>query len=63
LAHPTSRADPYVFIDARYEKVRHGGHFIDCAVLIALGIGTDGKRSILGVSVALSEARSTGASS
>jgi transposase-like protein len=47
---------PYVFIDARYEKVRHGGHFIDCAVLIALGIGSDGKRSILGVSVALSEA-------
>ena len=47
---------PYVFLDARYEKVRHGGHFIDCAVLIALGIGTDGKRSILGVSVALSEA-------
>jgi transposase-like protein len=47
---------PYVFIDARYEKVRHGGHFIDCAVLIALGIGRDGRRSILGVSVALSEA-------
>lgn len=47
---------PYVFIDARYEKVRHGGHFIDCAVLIALGIGADGKRSILGVSVAMSEA-------
>lgn len=46
---------PYVFLDARYEKVRHGGHFIDCAVLIALGIGADGKRSILGVSVALSE--------
>jgi len=47
---------PYVFIDARYEKVRHDGHFIDCAVLIAMGVGTDGKRSILGVSVALSEA-------
>jgi len=47
---------PYVFVDARYEKVRHNGHFIDCAVLIALGIGIDGKRSILGVSVALSEA-------
>ena len=29
---------------------------LDCAVLIALGIGPDGKRSILGVSVALSEA-------
>jgi transposase-like protein len=47
---------PYVFIDARYEKVRQGGRLLDCAVLIALGIGLDGKRSILGVSVALSEA-------
>ncbi len=47
---------PYVFIDARYEKVRQGGRLLDCAVLIALGIGLEGKRSILGVSVALSEA-------
>lgn len=47
---------PYLVLDARYEKVRHGGQLVDCAVLIALGIGADGKRSILGVSVALSEA-------
>jgi len=46
----------YVFLDARYEKVRQGGQVIDCAVLIALGVRADGKRSILGVSVALSEA-------
>jgi transposase-like protein len=46
----------YVFVDARYEKVRQGGQVLDCAVLIALGIRPDGKRSILGVSVALSEA-------
>jgi putative transposase len=46
----------YVLIDARYEKVRHGGRVLDCAVLIALGLGPDGKRTILGVSVALSEA-------
>ena len=39
---------PYVFTDARYEKVRRG-RLLDCAVLIALGIGLDGKRSILGV--------------
>lgn len=47
---------PYVLLDARYEKVRQGGRVLDCAVLIALGIGTNGKRSILGVSAALSEA-------
>jgi len=49
-------AFPYVILDARYEKVRHGGRVIDCAVLIALGIGPDGQRQILGASVALSEA-------
>jgi transposase-like protein len=47
---------PYVLLDARYEKVRQGGRVLDCAVLIAAGVGPDGKRSILGVSVALSEA-------
>ncbi len=46
----------YLIIDARYEKVRHGGRVLDCAVLIALGIRPDGKRSVLGVSVALNEA-------
>jgi len=33
-----------------------GWELLDCAVLIALGIDPNGKRSILGVSVALSEA-------
>jgi len=49
-------ATPYVILDARYEKVRHGGSVIDCAVLIAIGITPNGKRSVLGVSVSLSEA-------
>jgi putative transposase len=47
---------PYVVLDARYEKVRTGGQVVDCAVLIALGIDETGKRWVLGVSVALSEA-------
>ena len=46
----------YVYLDARYEKVRQSGQVVDCAVLVALGVRPDGKRSILGVSVALSEA-------
>ena len=49
-------AFPFVILDARYEKVRHGGCVVDCAVLVAVGIGPDGKREILGVSVKLSEA-------
>ena len=46
----------YLIVDARYEKVRHGGSVISCAVLVAVGIDPEGKRSILGVSVSLSEA-------
>ncbi len=46
----------YLILDARYEKVRHGGSVIDCAVLIALGVLPNGKRTVLGVSVSLSEA-------
>ncbi len=46
----------YVILDARYEKVRHGGSVVSCAVLSAIGVRDDGKRSVLGVSVALSEA-------
>jgi transposase-like protein len=47
---------PYLVLDARYEKVRHGGSVISCAVLIAVGVTPDGRRALLGVSVSLSEA-------
>jgi transposase-like protein len=47
---------PYVFLDARYERIREAGRVIDCAVLVAIGITADGKRRVLGVSVAFSEA-------
>ncbi len=46
----------YLVLDARYEKVRHGGSVIDCAVLVAIGVAENGKRTVLGTSVALSEA-------
>jgi putative transposase len=46
----------YLVLDARYEKVRHGGSIVDCSVLIAIGIDAAGRRSVLGVSVSLSEA-------
>lgn len=45
----------YLILDARYEKVRHGGTVIDCAVLIAIGIDSSGHRQVLGVSMSLSE--------
>ena len=45
----------YLYLDARYEKVRQDGQVRDAAVLIAAGVNWDGKREILGVSVALGE--------
>ena len=47
---------PYVFLDARYEKVRHNDEVIDHAVLIAVGINLKGQREVLGVSTSFSEA-------
>jgi len=46
----------YLYLDARYEKVRQAGRVHDAAILIASGVKRDGKRSILGISVSLSEA-------
>jgi len=46
----------YLQLDARYEKVRVNGVSRSCATLIATGVLPNGKRSILGVSVSLSEA-------
>jgi transposase-like protein len=46
----------YLILDARYEKIRHGGSVVDCAVLVAIGVLPDGRRSVLGASVALGEA-------
>ena len=46
----------YLYLDARYEKVRQAGNVRDAAILMASGVKKDGRRSILGVSVSLSEA-------
>jgi putative transposase len=46
----------YLMFDAIYQKVRQNGHVQSCAVLICIGISTDGHREVLGVSAKLSEA-------
>ena len=43
---------PYLILDARYEKVRIDGTVQSQAVLIALGVGWDGRREVLGVELA-----------
>src|SRR4051794_3728940 len=47
---------PYVFLDARYEKMRDAGSVVSCAVLMAFGVDHTGHRTVLGVSISLSEA-------
>ena len=46
----------YVYLDARYEKVRQNGHVVNLSVHIAIGVNKEGYREILGVSVKISEA-------
>jgi transposase-like protein len=47
----------YVILDAKYEKVRVDGISRDVAILVAIGVrADDGRRTLLGVSVSLSEA-------
>lgn len=47
----------YIILDARYEKVRIDGIVRDAAILFAIGVReSDRRRSVLGVSVSLSEA-------
>ena len=46
----------YLILDARYEKIRQAGCVVDCAVLLAIGVDREGRRSVLAVSVSLSEA-------
>ena len=48
-------AYPYLFVDARYEKVRVDGRVVSQGVLIVSGVRDDGFREILGVEVADTE--------
>jgi putative transposase len=43
------------YLDARYEKIRHGGIVVSCAVLVAIGVRLAGHREVLRISVKLSE--------
>ena len=49
----------YLILDARYEKVREGGVVRSQAVLVAVGIGLDGRRETLAVELANRESESS----
>ena len=46
----------YLYLDAQYEKVRHEGCVRSLACLKAVGVTTEGRRELLGISCRLSEA-------
>jgi transposase-like protein len=54
-----ARAYPYVFVDARYEKVRVDHKVVNRGVLVVSGVRDDGFREILGVEVADTESEAT----
>jgi putative transposase len=56
LDRPIEGDWPYLWIDATYVKVRRLGRIVSVAVIIAIGVNTEGVREVLGVSVGTSEA-------
>ncbi|GAM06238.1 transposase [Novosphingobium sp. MBES04] len=56
LTRPIEGEWPYLWIDATYLKVREGGGIVSTAVIIAVGVNTDGRREVLGVATGPSEA-------
>jgi transposase-like protein len=56
LNRPLEGDWPYLWIDATYVKVRRNGRIISVAVIIAVGVNTDGRREVLGMSIGASEA-------
>jgi transposase-like protein len=56
LHRPIEGDWPYVWLDATYVKVRQNGRIISVAVIIAVGVNSDGRREVLGMTVGASEA-------
>jgi putative transposase len=54
-----AEAYPYLFVDARYEKVRVDGRVVSQGVLVVSGVRDDGFREILAVEVADTESEAT----
>lgn len=56
LDRPVEGDWPYLWIDATYVKVRNAGRVVSVAVIVAVGVNDDGRREVLGMDVAPSEA-------
>jgi len=56
LTRPIEGEWPYIWLDATYVKARRGHHIVSVAVIVAVGVNTDGRREVLGMTVGYSEA-------
>jgi transposase-like protein len=60
LDRPIEGDWPYLWIDATYVKVRQNGRIVSVAVIIAVGVNSDGRREVLGMDIGASEADPSG---
>jgi len=56
LSRPIEGEWPYLWLDATYVKARRDHHIVSVAVIVAVGVNTDGRREVLGITVGDSEA-------
>ena len=56
LTRPIEGDWPYVWLDATYIKVRRDHRIVSAAVIVAVGVNTDGRREVLGMTTGHSEA-------
>ena len=56
LNRPIEGEWPYVWLDATYVRARRDHHIVSVAVIVAVGVNTDGRREVLGMTVGNSEA-------
>jgi transposase-like protein len=56
LDRPLEGDWPYLWIDATSLKVRQNGRIVPVAVILAVGVNTDGRREVLGMDIGPSEA-------
>ena len=56
LDRPIEGEWPYLWIDATYVKVRQNGRIVSVAVIVAVGVNSDGRREVLGMDIGPSEA-------
>ena len=56
LDRPIEGDWPYIWIDATYVKVRQNGRIVSVAVIVAVGVNSDGRREVLGMDIGASEA-------